>query len=209
MRARREGAKRDYGRYALDSRLLQRPGSGGDFFQLRHVDRDGSGLRSADRGAGQLRRRSLDPQALFHRDGSGLDPARRRRPQGDGRLFLGQRQARRRQDRRVAQPAAKQIINRVAFEGNSKITKDQLEVEVQSKPRDAYNEATAEGDVGRIKDAYKKYGRNEAAGDQAARPAAQRTRRPRLHHRRGREDRHSRDPLRRQPRRLELSSAAT
>src|SRR5271166_2882528 len=56
----------------------------------------------------------------------------------------------------------KQIVNRVAFEGNSKITKEQLEVEVQSKPGAAYNEATAEGDVGRIKDAYKKYGRNEA-----------------------------------------------
>ncbi len=55
-----------------------------------------------------------------------------------------------------------QIINRVAFEGNSKITKDQLEVEVQSKPRTAYNEATAEADIGRIKEAYKKYGRNEA-----------------------------------------------
>jgi len=55
-----------------------------------------------------------------------------------------------------------QIINRVAFEGNSKIETKQLEVEVQSKPHTAYNEATAEADVGRIKDAYKKYGRNEA-----------------------------------------------
>ena len=55
-----------------------------------------------------------------------------------------------------------QIINRVAFEGNSKIETKQLEVEVQSKPRAAYNEATAEADIGRIKDAYKKYGHNEA-----------------------------------------------
>ncbi len=55
-----------------------------------------------------------------------------------------------------------QIINRVVFEGNRNIQKDQLEVEVQSKPHTAYNEATAEGDIGRIKDAYKKYGRNEA-----------------------------------------------
>jgi outer membrane protein insertion porin family len=62
----------------------------------------------------------------------------------------------------VALNIGKQIINRVAFEGNSKITKDQLEVEVQSKPGQAYNEATAEGDIGRIKEAYKKYGRNEA-----------------------------------------------
>ena len=55
-----------------------------------------------------------------------------------------------------------QIINRVAFEGNSKIETKQLEVEVQSKPHTAYNEATAEADIGRIKDAYKKYGHNEA-----------------------------------------------
>jgi outer membrane protein insertion porin family len=55
-----------------------------------------------------------------------------------------------------------QIINRVAFEGNSKIETKQLEVEVQSKPHTAYNEETAEADVGRIKDAYKKYGHNEA-----------------------------------------------
>src|ERR1700761_8062567 len=55
-----------------------------------------------------------------------------------------------------------QVINRVAFEGNRQIETKQLEVEVQSKPHTAYNEATAEGDIGRIKDAYKKYGRNEA-----------------------------------------------
>src|SRR5271166_6378112 len=55
-----------------------------------------------------------------------------------------------------------QIINRVAFEGNRTIQKDQLEVEVQSKPHTAYNEATADADIERIKEAYKKYGRNEA-----------------------------------------------
>ena len=62
----------------------------------------------------------------------------------------------------VSLAGGSQIINRVAFEGNKQIETKQLEVEVQSKPRTAYNEATAEGDVGRIKDAYKKYGRNEA-----------------------------------------------
>jgi len=55
-----------------------------------------------------------------------------------------------------------QIINRVAFEGNKQIESKQLEVEVQSKPYAVYNEAVAEADIGRIKDAYKKYGRNEA-----------------------------------------------
>jgi len=62
----------------------------------------------------------------------------------------------------VSLSVAKQIINRVAFEGQSKITKDQLAVEVLSKSGQAYNEATAVGDIGRIKDAYKKYGQNEA-----------------------------------------------
>ena len=63
----------------------------------------------------------------------------------------------------VSLGAGAQVINRVVFEGNRNIQKDQLEVEVQSKPRTAYNEATAEGDIGRIKDAYKKYGRNAAS----------------------------------------------
>ena len=62
----------------------------------------------------------------------------------------------------VSLQVGKQIINRVAFEGNSKLPKDQLEVEVQSKAGGVYNEATAAGDIDRIKDAYKKYGRNEA-----------------------------------------------
>ena len=75
-----------------------------------------------------------------------------------------------------------QIINRVAFEGNKQIESKQLEVEVQSKPHTAYNEATAEADVGRIKDAYKKYGRNEAERDQAAGSIAERTRGSRFHH---------------------------
>src|SRR5947209_11556504 len=46
-----------------------------------------------------------------------------------------------------------QIVNRIAFEGNKTIQKEQLEVEVQSKPRTPYNEAVAEADVGRIKEA--------------------------------------------------------
>ena len=55
-----------------------------------------------------------------------------------------------------------QIINRVAFEGNRNLQKDQLEVEVKSKPGARFDETTAQGDVQRIKDAYKKYGRNES-----------------------------------------------
>jgi outer membrane protein insertion porin family len=54
------------------------------------------------------------------------------------------------------------VINRVAFEGNNKVKTDQLEVEVQSKPRAAYSQSTADGDVERIKETYKKLGRNES-----------------------------------------------
>ena len=54
-----------------------------------------------------------------------------------------------------------QIINRVAFEGNNKLKSDQLEVEVQSKARKAFDAAVAAADVDRIKDAYKKIGRND------------------------------------------------
>ena len=44
----------------------------------------------------------------------------------------------------VSLAGGSQIINRVAFEGNRQIETKQLEVEVQSKPHTAYNEATAE-----------------------------------------------------------------
>ncbi len=56
-----------------------------------------------------------------------------------------------------------QIINRVAFEGNSKLKGDQLGVEVQSKGYSAFSKAVADADVQRIKDAYKKVGRNDVA----------------------------------------------
>jgi outer membrane protein insertion porin family len=54
------------------------------------------------------------------------------------------------------------ILNRVAFEGNSKIKGDQLTVEVQSKARAGFSEAVATGDLERIKEAYKKFGRSDA-----------------------------------------------
>jgi outer membrane protein insertion porin family len=54
------------------------------------------------------------------------------------------------------------ILNRVAFEGNSKIKGDQLAVEVQSKPRSGFSEAVATADIDRIKEAYKKFGRADA-----------------------------------------------
>ena len=54
------------------------------------------------------------------------------------------------------------ILNRVAFEGNSKIKGDQLAVEIQSKARAGFNEAVATADIERIKEAYRKFGRSAA-----------------------------------------------
>ena len=55
------------------------------------------------------------------------------------------------------------VINRVAFEGNSKLKSDQLASEVQSKSRGAYSPATVEADVERIKDIYRRGGRGAAS----------------------------------------------
>jgi outer membrane protein insertion porin family len=54
-----------------------------------------------------------------------------------------------------------QIVNRIAFEGDTKLKSDQLAVEVQSKARAAFDPAVANADVDRIKEAYKKVGYND------------------------------------------------
>ena len=54
-----------------------------------------------------------------------------------------------------------QILNRVAFEGNKTLKGDQLGVEVQSKGYSAFSKDVADADIQRIKDAYKKIGRND------------------------------------------------
>jgi outer membrane protein insertion porin family len=54
------------------------------------------------------------------------------------------------------------VINRVAFEGNSKLKSDQLASEVQSKSRGAYSAATVQADIERIKDIYRRGGRGDA-----------------------------------------------
>jgi outer membrane protein insertion porin family len=51
------------------------------------------------------------------------------------------------------------VINRVAFEGNSKLKGDQLSQEVQSKSRGPYSPITVQADIERIKDAYRRQGR--------------------------------------------------
>jgi outer membrane protein insertion porin family len=54
------------------------------------------------------------------------------------------------------------VINRVVFEGNSKVRSESLQSEVMSKSRGPYNEATVQADVQRILDLYKRSGRGNA-----------------------------------------------
>ena len=54
------------------------------------------------------------------------------------------------------------VINRVAFEGNSKLKSDQLLMEVQTKARGAYSPSIAQSDVERIKEIYRRGGRGDA-----------------------------------------------
>ena len=51
------------------------------------------------------------------------------------------------------------IINRVAFEGNSKVKTETLSAEVQSKSRGPYSPTAVEADIERIKDVYRRSGR--------------------------------------------------
>src|SRR6266853_4001379 len=55
------------------------------------------------------------------------------------------------------------IINRVAFEGNSKIEDDKLRDEVQSKPRQVFTRARVQADVERILTIYRRGGRYNAS----------------------------------------------
>jgi outer membrane protein insertion porin family len=55
------------------------------------------------------------------------------------------------------------IINRVAFEGNSKIEDDKLRDEIQSKPRQVFTRARVQSDVERILTIYRRSGRYNAS----------------------------------------------
>jgi outer membrane protein insertion porin family len=55
------------------------------------------------------------------------------------------------------------VINRVAFEGNSKIKSEQLATDIQSKTHGAFNKATLDADVQRIRDDYRRAGNAAAA----------------------------------------------
>ena len=53
-------------------------------------------------------------------------------------------------------------INRVFFEGNSKVKSEQLSAEVQLRSRGAYSAATVQADIERIRDLYRRGGRSDA-----------------------------------------------
>ena len=55
-----------------------------------------------------------------------------------------------------------QLINRVAFEGNSKLKSEMIAAEIQSKSRGAYSPPTVQADIERILDLYRRGGRSDA-----------------------------------------------
>ena len=64
--------------------------------------------------------------------------------------------------RLIVQVTENSVINRVAFEGNSKVKSEVLLAEVQTKARGAFNPSTVQADVERIKDVYRRAGRGAA-----------------------------------------------
>lgn len=59
----------------------------------------------------------------------------------------------------VVTVAENPIINRIAFEGNRRIEKDNLEKEIQLRPRVVYTRTRVQSDVQRIQDIYRRQGR--------------------------------------------------
>lgn len=62
----------------------------------------------------------------------------------------------------VVRVVENQLVNRVAFEGNSRIKGASLIKEVQSRSRGAYNPSTVQADLQRIRDLYRRAGRGDA-----------------------------------------------
>ena len=55
----------------------------------------------------------------------------------------------------IVQVVENSVINRVAFEGNSKVKGDVLSSEVQTRSRGPYSQSTVQADIERIKDIYR------------------------------------------------------
>lgn len=58
----------------------------------------------------------------------------------------------------IVHVAENNVINRVFFEGNSKVKTDELEKQIISKSRGPYNPATVQADLQRIRDVYRRSG---------------------------------------------------
>jgi len=65
----------------------------------------------------------------------------------------------------IVQVAENTIINRVSFEGNSKLKAEVLQGEVQSRSRGPFSQALVDNDVQRILEIYRRSGRGEAKVD--------------------------------------------
>ncbi len=64
------------------------------------------------------------------------------------------------------------VINRVRFEGNSKVTTDILQSEIQSRNRGPYSQAMIDADIQRMKEVYRRAGRSTAQISVKTAPAA-------------------------------------
>ena len=85
------------------------------------------------------------------------------------------------------------VINRVAFEGNKKAKDEQLQSEVQSKPRGTLSRPTVQADVQRIIEIYHRNGRFDVRVDAEDHRAAEQPRRSGLRDQRRRQDRRQED----------------
>lgn len=65
----------------------------------------------------------------------------------------------------IVQVVENPIINRIAFEGNSKLEDDALRQEIQSRPRVVFTRAKVQADVKRILELYRRSGRFNATVD--------------------------------------------
>lgn len=65
----------------------------------------------------------------------------------------------------IVQVTENPIINRIAFEGNDKLEDDQLQTEIQLRPRVVYTQARVQADVKRLLDLYRRNGRFAATVD--------------------------------------------
>lgn len=63
--------------------------------------------------------------------------------------------------RLVVTVAENEVINRVVFEGNRRLKTEQLQNEIESRPRGTFSRATVQSDVQRLYDVYRRTGRYE------------------------------------------------